>query len=245
MNATEVRTVFAASLKRWRHQRGFSQENLAERANLHRTYISDVERGARNLSLESINRLAAALEISIPRLFSPELPGLPSAGDAAPCNSLPSEFVDIILVEDNPDDVTLTLQAFTKARFANSVRVVRDGAAALDLFFGKGGFANCIQDPQQHIILLDLNLPKVNGLEVLRQLKADPRTRDIPVAILTASNQERDAAECLSLGVQAYITKPVSLEGLSRVTPQLRLTWALVKPLASASGKTAGAVRLS
>lgn len=215
-----------------------TQEALAEKASLHRTYISDIERGARNLSLESIARLALALEIPIPMLFSPA--GLQELLElVARSVQLKDEFVDVLLVEDNPDDVELTLLAFEKSRFVNSVRVARDGAEALDIFFGKGDFAARIADPLQQIILLDLNLPKVNGLEVLRRLKSDKRTKDIPVIILTVSDKDRDIDACLKLGAAAYISKPVSLEGLSRVTPQLSLTWALIKPtLASDSRKT-------
>lgn len=231
IQASEIRTHFATSVKRWRRHRGLSQEELAERADLHRTYISDVERGARNLSLESIDKLARALEISVPILFAD-----PAAYDsvdrgAAGKNELPStEFVDILLIEDNPDDVELTLQAFKRARFVNSVRVARDGAEALDLFFGKGAFADHIKDARHQIVLLDLNLPKVNGIEVLRRLKADKRTCNISVVVLTISDKDRDISECEKLGAAAFITKPVSFQGLSKVTPELCLVWALIKP---------------
>jgi CheY-like chemotaxis protein/DNA-binding XRE family transcriptional regulator len=227
----EARTHFATSLKRWRRHRGLSQEELAERANLHRTYISDVERGARNLSLESIDKLARALEISVPILFSDPLPQATSgAGVSDKIIPQVTEFVDILLVEDNPDDVELTLQAFKRARFANSVRIARDGAEALDLFFGKGGFADHVKDAGHQIILLDLNLPKVSGMEVLRRLKADKRTAKIPVLVLTVSDKDQDINECRRLGASAFITKPVSFHGLSKVTPDLCLVWALIKP---------------
>lgn len=229
IEASEVRTQFASSVKRWRRQRGFSQEELAERADLHRTYISDVERGARNLSLESIDKLARALEVSVPILFYNHPPEEPEGATSTPFPPV-SEFVDILLVEDNPDDVELTLQAFQQARFVNSVRVVRDGAEALDLFFGKGAFADHIRDARRQIVLLDLNLPKVNGIEVLRRLKADKRTAQIPVVVLTISEKDRDIAECQHLGAAAFITKPVSFQGLSKVTPGLCLVWALIKP---------------
>src|SRR5262245_32404039 len=138
MNVSAVRSVFANSVKRWRNHRGLTQEELAERADLHRTYISDVERGARNLSLESIDKLARALGISLPILFSPdESPGAPANRSSAPS----AESVEIILAENNPTDATLTLETFTKARLTNSVRVVNDGAEALDLLFGRGAFA--------------------------------------------------------------------------------------------------------
>ena len=113
MSISQARNHFASSIKRWRALRGLTQEALAEKANLHRTYISDIERGARNLSLESIDRLAQALGITIPMLFSPaglqELPEL-----VARSVQLKNEFVDVLLIEDNPDDVELTLLAFEK-----------------------------------------------------------------------------------------------------------------------------------
>ena len=224
MQVSKIRTSFASALKQWRSQRGLSQEELAERANLHRTYISDIERGARNVSLESINKLAGALEVSLPRLFSP-----PTAeAESATVSPQPTPFVDILLVEDNPGDVELTLLAFTRARFANSIRVVRDGEEALELFFGQGGLADQIKDPQRQLVLLDLNLPKVDGMEVLRQLKADKRTRNVAVVILTISDDQREVAECRRLGAEAFITKPVSLTGLSKVTRELSLSWALI-----------------
>ena len=231
INVTAVRSVFASSVKRWRNHRGLTQEELAERADLHRTYISDVERGARNLSLESIDKLARALDISLPILFSPAETPVAHGNQSAP--TLPTDYVDILLVEDNRDDVDMTLEAFTKARFANSVRVAADGAEALDLFFGRGAFADHVEDSHKQIVLLDLNLPKVSGLEVLRQLKADQRTCNIPVVILTASDKDQDIAECRQLGATAFMTKPVSFQGLSKVTPALSLVWALVKPPSS------------
>jgi len=228
MNISAVRSIFANSVKRWRNHRGLTQEELAERADLHRTYISDVERGARNLSLESIDKLARALDISLPILFSPdETPG--TASNRLP-NTSSAEYVDVLMVENNPDDADAALEAFARVRMANSVRVTADGAEALDLFFGRDAFADNVRDSHNQLILLGLDLPKVSGLEVLRQLKADKRTRNIPVVILTASDKHRDIAECNRLGAAAIIAKPVSFEGLTKVIPATNLVWALVKP---------------
>ena len=228
MNISVVRSIFATSVKRWRNHRGLTQEELAERADLHRTYISDVERGARNLSLESIDKLARALEISLPVLFSAdEVPG--ERNHRTQAVSSP-EFVDILLAENKPDEVDATLEAFAKAHVANSVRVVADGEELLDIFFGRGALADNIKDSHNHIILLNLDLPKVSGVEVLRQLKADKRTCHIPVVILAASDKDRDIPECKRLGAAALISKPVSFQGFSKITPALNLVWALVKP---------------
>ena len=224
----DVKKMFGAAVRGWRNHLGISQEKLAERANLHRTYISDVERGARNVSLESIGRLARALEISVSALF-PQ-PEIHLRKKYALSNGHGRHLINILLVEDNPDDVVLTLRAFKKARFTNQVQVVNDGAEALDYIFCKGKYAGHQMEEHLQLILLDLNLPKVNGLEVLRRIKADPRTRPIPVLVLTITRETSDLDECLRLGAENCIVKPVDFQRLSRATPQLNLDWALVKP---------------
>jgi len=199
---------------------------MAERADLHRTYVSDVERGARNISLQSIVKLAGALEISIANLFPEEV----QIGKNVAAKGLGRDrkLVDVLLVEDNPDDVELTLRAFKKARFTNQVHVVNDGAMALDYVFYQGKYARRPLEEHLHLILLDLNLPKVSGVEVLRRIKADKRTWQIPVAIITASQNGREIAECRRLGAEQYIAKPINLQRLSLITPQLNLDWALI-----------------
>ena len=230
MQSSEARSRFATSLRKWRNRRGLSQEELAERADLHRTYISDVERGARNLSLESISKLANALEISLPILFAaPEIAaGADRPAEAA--STAPPAYVDILLVEDNPNDVELTLAAFKQARFLNSVHLAKDGEEALEYFFPKAGSPGEPGKTRNLIVLLDLQLPKLNGIEVLRRLKADSRTTQVPVVVLTASEHEQDIAICQKLGATAYIPKPVNLQRLSQITPELCLVWALLKP---------------
>ena len=221
----DVKKIFGSSIRARRSQLGLSQEALAERADLHRTYISDVERGARNVSLLSIVKLADALEISVSALFPRA-----ESEQSQPTSFGGSDPVQILLVEDNPDDVKMTLHAFQKSRFTNHVQVVGDGAEALDFIFYRGKYAG--RQPKQHpqLILLDLNLPKLSGLEVLHCLKSDKSTRDIPVVVLTASQDTMDMAECQRHGAATYIVKPVDFQRLSRATPQLNLDWALLKP---------------
>lgn len=132
--------------------------------------------------------------------------------------------VEILLVEDNPNDVKLAVHAFTKNNLANHVRVLRDGAEALDYMFGPGRAA----DPLPKVILLDLKLPLVDGLEVLRRLKADPVTMMVPVVVMTSSSEERDLVESYRLGVNSYIQKPVDFEQFIEVVRQLGLYWLLV-----------------
>jgi len=234
MGKNEVKKHFGAAVRLRRDHLGISQEELAGRAGLHRTYISDVERGARNVSLESIQRLAAALEVPLSVLFM-HLEELSSEQPNRPLVSS-DELVDILIVEDSAADAELTIKALKEVRIANHIFVVRDGVAALDFLFCRGEFANRKRGERPQIILLDLGLPKIDGIEVLRQIKADSRTRTIPVIVLTVANRDREVAASQRLGADAYIVKPVDFQNLSGVTPQLSLQWALLKraPLVNA-----------
>ena len=198
---------------------------------MHRTYVSDVERGARNLSLESITRLARALDVSVSSLFSSGLQA--ASGDETNTNH--RDFVDILLVEDNPDDAEMTLRAFKQARFANRVKVVGNGEEALDYLFCRGKYTGGESVDRPQVILLDLNLPGVGGLEVLRCIKADKRTAMMHVIVLTMSNDNYDINECNRLGADNYIVKPVDFRQLVAVTPHLNLNWALIKVAVSES----------
>ena len=139
-----------------------------------------------------------------------------------------SRPVEILLVEDNLNDVKLTLHALKKNNIANCVKVVRDGAEALDFIFGKGAYAARNVEDAPRVILLDLKLPKLNGLEVLEQLKNNPQTKKIPVVMLTSSDAERDIVESYKLGVNSYITKPVDFDQFIRAVKQLGFYWLLL-----------------
>ncbi len=136
--------------------------------------------------------------------------------------------VEILLVEDNPNDVELTLRALKKNNIANRIEVVRDGAEALDFLFGIGAHAGRNVQDGPKVVLLDLKLPKVDGLEVLEQVRSDPRTKTIPVVVLTSSREERDIAESYNLGVNSYIVKPVDFEQFTEAVRQLGLYWLLL-----------------
>jgi len=222
MVASDLKALLGIAIKTKRFVLGISQEELAERAGLHRTYVSDVERGARNPSIGSIEKLARALQSSVSLLFE--------QATAADDTKGAKELVEILLVEDNPLDVKLTLRAFEKAQITNPMHVVSDGVEALDFLFAAGSYAYRAKEDHPKVILLDLNLPKISGLEVLRRIKADPRTRHIAVVILTVSNRDRDINECRRLGAETYIVKPVGFQKFSEVTPRLNLAWVLVKP---------------
>ena len=131
----------------------------------------------------------------------------------------------ILLVEDNPDDVELTMRALKKSRIASEVVVVRHGAEALDFLFATGAYLGRNPDVQPDLVLLDLKLPKVDGLEVLRALRADARTRLLPVVILTLSNEEQDIVEAYRLGVNSYVRKPVDFDRFNDLLQCLGRYW--------------------
>lgn len=132
---------------------------------------------------------------------------------------------EILLVEDNPNDVELALHSFRRYQVANRVEVLRDGAEALDYLFASGDWASRDIAVIPRVVLLDLKLPRVTGIEVLRKLKADERTRDIPVVALTSSREDRDIAECYAIGVNSYIVKPVDFEQFTEAIRQIGLYW--------------------
>ena len=139
-----------------------------------------------------------------------------------------STAVEILLVEDNPDDLELTLRSLQKAGLTNRIEVARDGAEALDFIFCEGVHENRRIEDVPKVILLDLKLPKVDGLEVLRRLKTDPRTKAIPVVVLTSSKEQKDVVESYRLGVNSYIVKPVNFEGFVSAVRDLGMYWLLL-----------------
>jgi len=140
----------------------------------------------------------------------------------------PNEIVEILLVEDNPNDMELALHALRKNKLANHIEVVRDGAEALEFIFATGDYAGRKVEDGPRVILLDLKLPKVDGLDVLRRIKSDPRTKHIPVVMLTSSREECDIVESYDLGVNSYITKPVDFDQFTEAVRQLGLYWLLL-----------------
>jgi CheY-like chemotaxis protein len=136
--------------------------------------------------------------------------------------------VDILLVEDNPDDLDLTLYALKRNNLANAVHIVRDGEEALDFVFCRGAFQNRSFDDPPKVVLLDLKLPKVDGLEVLRAMKNDRRTKAVPVVVMTSSKEQRDMVEGYQLGVNSYIQKPVDFDEFRNLIKQLGFYWLVV-----------------
>jgi two-component system response regulator len=139
-----------------------------------------------------------------------------------------SNVIELLLVEDNPQDLELALRALRKVNLANHIEVARDGAEALDIVFCEGVHsARRIADGPR-VILLDLKLPKVDGLEVLKRVKGDPRTRTIPIVVLTSSKEQRDIVESYHLGVNSYIVKPVNFDGFTSAMRDLGVYWLML-----------------
>jgi CheY-like chemotaxis protein len=139
--------------------------------------------------------------------------------------------VEILLVEDNPRDLELTLRVLRKNNLANSVVTVTDGEQALDFVFGRGKYAGRDMTSGPRVMFLDLKLPKVDGIEVLRQVKADERTRKIPIVVVTSSAEERDRVESYHLGVNSYVVKPIEFDAFVKTIGDLGFYWvAINKP---------------
>ena len=141
------------------------------------------------------------------------------------------EPVEILLVEDNPHDIKLALYAFKTNNLANRVHVVRDGAEALEFILCTGRYAHRNIENAPKVVLLDLKLPLVDGIEVLRQVRADPRTKTLPIVVLTSSREERDLVESYQLGVNSFIVKPVDFDQFTEVVRQLGYYWLLLNQL--------------
>jgi len=136
--------------------------------------------------------------------------------------------VEILFVEDNPHEAELTMRGLKKHNLVNKLKHIDDGAEALDFIFSRGAYSNRENSPNPKLIILDLKLPKVDGLEILRQLKADEKTKVIPVVVLTSSQEEKDVIESYRLGVNSYIVKPVNFETFGKAVADLGLYWVIL-----------------
>ena len=136
--------------------------------------------------------------------------------------------VEVLLVEDNPSDAELTLRALKKKNLANRLVHVKDGAEAVDFIFAQGAFAGRRIENGPKVVLLDLKLPKIDGIEVLRKIKSDERTKKIPVVVMTSSREDRDLVACYELGVNGYVVKPVEFENFVTAVSDLGFYWLLL-----------------
>lgn len=176
---------------------GISQNELANRSGLHRTYISELERGSCNLTVESLSKLANALELSLAELMTEAETSLKSSLSA---------FM-VLLVEDNPADAHLIKLALNRCKVTNHVDHVEDGSEAMSYLQNKGKFQNTAMPD---LILLDLNLPKKSGHEVLSEIKKDKKLKNIPIVVLTTSRSDGDIKKAYGLHANSYIAKPVN-----------------------------------
>lgn len=136
--------------------------------------------------------------------------------------------VEILLIEDNPHEAELTIRGLKKNNLANNLVHIDDGAEALDFIFSKGKYANNVSSPSLKVILLDLKLPKVDGLEILRQVKSNELTKMIPVVVLTSSKEDKDIIESYKFGVNSYIVKPVNFESFAKAISEVGLYWMIL-----------------
>jgi two-component system response regulator len=137
--------------------------------------------------------------------------------------------VEVILIEDNPDDAALVIRALKKNHLVNNILHLKDGAEGLDYIFGEGQYAGKgMQGKGPRVVLLDLKMPKINGLEVLERVKSDPATKSMPVVVLTSSAEDPDIKKCYALGANSYIVKPVEFEGFTKAVAELGMYWLLL-----------------
>lgn len=136
--------------------------------------------------------------------------------------------VEILLIEDNASDAEMTILALTKHNLANKLVHVKDGVEALDFIFAKGAFADRQIENKPKVILLDLKMPKISGIEVLQKIRADERTKTIPIVVLTSSKEDPDIKKCYALGVNSYVVKPVEFDDFQKAISQVGLYWMIV-----------------
>jgi two-component system, response regulator len=222
----DIPRLLGAAVRERRARLGLSQEEVAFRSDLHRTYVADIERGARNPSLRSIAKLAKALQVTVAELFHHI--GASEGTREEPQCRLPAP-VDILLAEDDPNDADLAVRALRKCNFSNRIYIVQSGHEAVEFIFNLGRYSQERTGNDPLVLLLNLGLPGLNGIDVLRHVRDDERTRHMPVLVMTSSDSQRDLEESRRFGVRHYITKPVDFTKFTQIMPHIGLHWLLVK----------------
>ena len=218
-NTRDLLSNLGSVVKERRQELGFSQEELAERSGLHRTYITDIERGVRNITLKSATKVADALELSLTSIFA-KVERDHEFGSQEGLESL-----GILLVDNDPHQLEFMTNALKENGVVNPIFRAKTGGEALELMLGPSQ----ADKPRPGVILIDLRLPDMNGFDVIRKLRSDARTKSIPVAVLSSSRSGEEDREGKALGVKAFITKPVYFSEFSVVMSQLGFRWLLTK----------------
>lgn len=229
----KLRQFVGAVIRDARWELDFTQEELASRSGLHRTYITDVETGKRNISIESLEKIAAALNTPLSTLFQKleEKQTQPlHLVHRVPLNKTPvTRQIEILLVDDDISFIELTLHSFREANLKNVVHVARDGAEALEFIFATGDYENRKPPLTSLLIFLDLKLPKISGIEVLSKIRSSESTKDIPVIITTSSQSTSDFIKINELGIKYYLTKPINFSELTNIVSSYGLQWLLLE----------------
>lgn len=221
---SSIQLHFGLVVKEIRRQYRLSQEELGNLCGLHRTYITDIEHGTRNVSLKNIFRITRALNISLSEFFS-RMERYSSSSlhlvshQPASVKQTPLP-IDILLIEDDQNFVDLTLHELQKGNIHNKVHVSRNGQDALDVIFGST-FSDTSVKNIPRVVLLDLYLPFVNGIEVLERIRSNRATKDIPVVVLTSSTNQDDQRYCRTLGIEEFLSKPINVGEFNAVMQRL------------------------
>jgi CheY-like chemotaxis protein/DNA-binding XRE family transcriptional regulator len=219
----EAQVRLGAMVREFRHRLGLTQDELGFRSNLHRTYIADVERGARNVTLRSIINLAKALDVTVGRMLSHAADkGDTRAGEE---DASAAHMADILLVDDNGAEAALAVRAFKRARVTNRLRIARDAEEALGMLDGAQGKLGPVRPG---LILLNPILSGMSGVEFLRRIRMDRRTRDVPVVLIASAGRGKAFREYRRLGAANCIARPIEVESVVRLAPKLDLQLSLV-----------------
>ena len=229
----KLRQFVGAVIRDARLELNYTQEELAGQSGLHRTYITDVETGKRNISIESLEKIAAALNTPLSTLFQKleEKRTQPlQLVHRVRLNKAPvTRQIEILLVDDDISFIELTLHSFREANLKNVVHIARDGAEALEFIFATGDYENRKSLLTPSLIFLDLKLPKISGIEVLSKIRSNKKTKDIPVIITTSSQSTSDFIKINELGIKYYLTKPINFSELTNIVASYGLQWLLLE----------------
>lgn len=219
-DAVPILLHFGMVVKNLRREKQLSQEELANRCRLHRTYITDIEHGTRNVSLKNISKIAHAMDVPLQDVFARvdqySQDGVHLIARTQDHSGSPRHPIEILLVEEDQDSIELTLQELHQRNISNKIHIMRSGEEAIKfLYTGQPEGNTAVHIPK--VLLLELELPGISGLDVLEKIRSDKRTKQIPVIAMTSSAAEIDKERCHQLGVEEYLAKPLNIDSFSAV----------------------------